>query len=78
MAAFTSFLPFPTSYSVQLLLKPLLLPLYTPWPGYFQGCPGFFPSLWLPACCRHVTRMLQACYRHGHFHLAAYATQVRW
>lgn len=64
-----------------LLLLPLLLPLCNPWLSYFQGCLGPFPLFWillLQACGRHVTGMLQACSKHGHFHLAAYATQVRW
>ena len=26
------------------------------------------------ACCKHV----RVCFRHGHFHLAACAAQVRW
>lgn len=78
MAAFTSFLSL--SYVI-FCSAPAPVP-YVPWPGYFQGFLGPFTSFWLPpllqACCRHVTSMLQACYKHGHFHLAAYASQVRW
>lgn len=59
-----------------------------PAPRYFPGLaisrdvlvpfPLFWLLLLLQACGRHVTGMSQACSRHGHFHLAACATQVRW
>jgi hypothetical protein len=37
-----------------------------------------FPSFWPPSMLQACASMLQACCRRGHFHLAAYATQVRW
>lgn len=47
--------------------------------------PRYRPSTGLPTIVSHVTGMLRACckhvracFRHGHFHLAACATQVRW
>lgn len=46
--------------------------LSSPTTGPPLGYPSLHPMS--QACCKHV----QACLGHGHFHLAACATQVRW